>query len=99
MVLGVKGVFPSPSGPSGSASGCAGIRVPLSSRFIDSAAHLPEWRGDRCCGAHPQYDVFADEFLDHASDNLYNAHYDHSLICDGVRWSRSLGWQQRLLHV
>jgi SAM-dependent methyltransferase len=27
-------------------------------------------------GGHPQYDLFADEFLDHASDNLYNAHYD-----------------------
>lgn len=27
-------------------------------------------------GSHPQYDVFADEFLDHASNNLYNAHYD-----------------------
>lgn len=24
----------------------------------------------------PQYDVFADEFLDHARDGLYNAHYD-----------------------
>ena len=24
-------------------------------------------------GPHPQYDVFADEFLDHARDNLYNA--------------------------
>ncbi|MET0702814.1 MAG: class I SAM-dependent methyltransferase [Mycobacterium sp.] len=27
-------------------------------------------------GPHPQYDVFADEFLEHARDNLYNAHYD-----------------------
>lgn len=27
-------------------------------------------------GPHPQYDVFADEFLDHASINLFNAHYD-----------------------
>ncbi|MHC9292921.1 class I SAM-dependent methyltransferase [Mycobacterium sp. LTG2003] len=27
-------------------------------------------------GPHPQYDVFADEFLDHARDGLYNAHYD-----------------------
>jgi len=27
-------------------------------------------------GTHPQYDVFADEFLDHARENLYNAHYD-----------------------
>ncbi|MGV9797471.1 class I SAM-dependent methyltransferase [Mycobacterium sp. NPDC003449] len=27
-------------------------------------------------GSHPQYDVFADEFLDHARDGLYNAHYD-----------------------
>jgi SAM-dependent methyltransferase len=27
-------------------------------------------------GPHPQYDVFADEFLEHAGDNLYNAHYD-----------------------
>jgi SAM-dependent methyltransferase len=27
-------------------------------------------------GSHPQYDVFADEFLDHARNSLYNAHYD-----------------------
>ncbi|MBP2325935.1 SAM-dependent methyltransferase [Kibdelosporangium banguiense] len=27
-------------------------------------------------GPDPQYDVFADEFLDHARDGLYNAHYD-----------------------
>jgi SAM-dependent methyltransferase len=27
-------------------------------------------------GSHPQYDVFADEFLDHARDGLFNAHYD-----------------------
>ncbi|MGV0742846.1 class I SAM-dependent methyltransferase [Mycolicibacterium sp. XJ870] len=27
-------------------------------------------------GPRPQYDVFADEFLDHARDGLYNAHYD-----------------------
>ncbi|KWX25273.1 SAM-dependent methyltransferase [Mycolicibacterium wolinskyi] len=27
-------------------------------------------------GPQPQYDVFADEFLDHARDGLYNAHYD-----------------------
>lgn len=27
-------------------------------------------------GSHPQYDDFADEFLDHARNNLYNAHYD-----------------------
>lgn len=27
-------------------------------------------------GSDPQYDVFADEFLDHAGNNLYNAHYD-----------------------
>jgi SAM-dependent methyltransferase len=27
-------------------------------------------------GSHPQYDVFADEFLEHARDNFYNAHYD-----------------------
>jgi SAM-dependent methyltransferase len=27
-------------------------------------------------GSHPQYDVFADEFLDHARNNLFNAHYD-----------------------
>jgi hypothetical protein len=26
-------------------------------------------------GSDPQYDVFADEFLDHAGNNLYNAHY------------------------
>lgn len=27
-------------------------------------------------GSHPQYDVFADEFSEHARSNLYNAHYD-----------------------
>jgi SAM-dependent methyltransferase len=27
-------------------------------------------------GREPQYDVFADEFLEHATDGLYNAHYD-----------------------
>ena len=27
-------------------------------------------------GSHPQYDEFADEFLDHARNNLFNAHYD-----------------------
>jgi len=27
-------------------------------------------------GSHPQYEVFADEFVDHARDNLFNAHYD-----------------------
>lgn len=27
-------------------------------------------------GSHPQYEVFADEFVDHASNSLYNAHYD-----------------------
>lgn len=26
--------------------------------------------------SHPQYDVFADEFVDHARDGLYNAHHD-----------------------
>lgn len=27
-------------------------------------------------GSDPQYDVFADEFLDHAIDGFHNAHYD-----------------------
>lgn len=27
-------------------------------------------------GPHPQYDSFADEFLEHARNNLFNAHYD-----------------------
>lgn len=27
-------------------------------------------------GREPLYDVFADEFLDHARDGIYNAHYD-----------------------
>lgn len=27
-------------------------------------------------GSHPQYDEFADEFLDHAADGFHNAHYD-----------------------
>ncbi len=27
-------------------------------------------------GTHPQYDVFADEYLEHAHSGLFNAHYD-----------------------
>jgi SAM-dependent methyltransferase len=27
-------------------------------------------------GSNPQYEVFADEFLDHAREGFYNAHYD-----------------------
>jgi hypothetical protein len=27
-------------------------------------------------GRHPQYDRFADEFLDHVRDGFFNAHYD-----------------------
>ena len=27
-------------------------------------------------GRQPQYDIFADEFLEHARDGLFNAHYD-----------------------
>ncbi|WP_051793067.1 class I SAM-dependent methyltransferase [Amycolatopsis jejuensis] len=27
-------------------------------------------------GSFPQYEVFADDFLDHAQDGFYNAHYD-----------------------
>ncbi|HEY5988906.1 MAG TPA: hypothetical protein VIV12_21375 [Streptosporangiaceae bacterium] len=27
-------------------------------------------------GREPQYDVFADEFLDHAREGFFNAHYD-----------------------
>ncbi|SHG25269.1 Methyltransferase domain-containing protein [Streptoalloteichus hindustanus] len=27
-------------------------------------------------GSHPQYDVFADEYLEHARDGFHNAHYD-----------------------
>jgi SAM-dependent methyltransferase len=33
-------------------------------------------------GSHPQYDEFADEFLDLARDNLYNAHYDRPACLD-----------------
>jgi SAM-dependent methyltransferase len=31
---------------------------------------------DSGMGREPQYDVFADEFLDHARDGFYNAGYD-----------------------
>jgi SAM-dependent methyltransferase len=31
---------------------------------------------DRGVGREPQYDVFADEFLEHAGDGFFNAHYD-----------------------
>lgn len=33
-------------------------------------------------GTHPQYDDFADDFLDHARDGLYNAHYDRPACMD-----------------
>ena len=33
-------------------------------------------------GPEPQYDVFADEFLDHGRDGLYNAHYDRPACLD-----------------
>jgi SAM-dependent methyltransferase len=33
-------------------------------------------------GSHPQYDIFADEFLDHARDGFYNAHYDRPACLD-----------------
>jgi len=31
---------------------------------------------DSDVGREPQYDVFADEFLDHARGGFYNAYYD-----------------------
>ena len=31
---------------------------------------------DSDVGREPQYDVFADEFLDHARSGFYNAYYD-----------------------
>jgi ubiquinone/menaquinone biosynthesis C-methylase UbiE len=33
-------------------------------------------------GSAPQYEAFADEFLDHASHGLYNAHYDRPACLD-----------------
>jgi SAM-dependent methyltransferase len=33
-------------------------------------------------GSDPQYDVFADEFLGHARDGFYNAHYDRPACLD-----------------
>lgn len=33
-------------------------------------------------GSDPQYDIFADEFLEHASDGFYNAHYDRPVCLD-----------------
>src|SRR5258707_12847555 len=36
-------------------------------------------------GSHPQHDVFADEFLDHARDNLYNAQYDRPALSRASR--------------
>ena len=35
-------------------------------------------------GSHPQYDLFADEFLAHARDGLHNAHYDRPACLDLV---------------
>jgi SAM-dependent methyltransferase len=42
-------------------------------------------------GRRPQYDAFADEFGEHASDGFFNAHYDRpaclSLLCDATgKW-------------
>jgi len=31
---------------------------------------------DGTVGREPQYDVFADEFLEHAEDSFFNAYYD-----------------------
>ncbi|HEY6311859.1 MAG TPA: hypothetical protein VIY52_13780 [Streptosporangiaceae bacterium] len=51
-------------------------------------------------GRRPQYEAFADEFLAHAEDGFYNAHYDRpaclSLLGDDTRiihetWTK--GWQ------
>ncbi|MFI5776636.1 class I SAM-dependent methyltransferase [Nocardia sp. NPDC051570] len=33
-------------------------------------------------GSRPQYDVFADEFLEHARDGFYNAHHDRPACLD-----------------
>ncbi|MGE2737453.1 class I SAM-dependent methyltransferase [Mycolicibacterium vaccae] len=33
-------------------------------------------------GDHPQYDVFADEYLDHAEAGFFNAHYDRPACLD-----------------
>jgi len=33
-------------------------------------------------GSNPQYDVFADEFLDHARVSIYNAHYDRPVCLE-----------------
>ncbi len=33
-------------------------------------------------GRHPQYDAFADEFLEHARDGFFNAHYDRPACLD-----------------
>jgi ubiquinone/menaquinone biosynthesis C-methylase UbiE len=33
-------------------------------------------------GRNPQYEVFADEFLEHGRDGLYNAHYDRPACLD-----------------
>jgi SAM-dependent methyltransferase len=33
-------------------------------------------------GSDPQYEAFADEFLDHAREGLYNAHYDRPACLD-----------------
>jgi hypothetical protein len=49
-------------------------------------------------GRIPQYETFANEFLEHAEDAFYNAHYDRpaclALLGDVQEvWSR--GWQLR----
>jgi hypothetical protein len=33
-------------------------------------------------GPEPQYEVFADEFLDQALDGFYNAHYDRPVCLE-----------------
>jgi hypothetical protein len=42
-------------------------------------------------GRQPQYDAFADEFLEHAEDGFHNAHFDIRMIEE--TWS--IGWHLR----
>jgi ubiquinone/menaquinone biosynthesis C-methylase UbiE len=68
------------SGPRASGRGCSLVpnEIGGSDRLVWVRPHgicqtgvVPD-----AVGPDPQYDSFADEFLDHARNNLYNAHYD-----------------------
>lgn len=65
----------------------SGVRLSVFSKVRSSTENEIRLGGDKVevvsrVGRDPQYEVFADEFLDHASDGLFNAHYDRPACLD-----------------